>query len=177
MLVIGLGMGSYFFFKYAAVGTVRLLITDPPLYHASAETYDASIQQIVVTFTMIDIHSAAAGSDSGWHPLIVGSKTVDLIAVRNVSELIGGANLPTGKYNMIRIFAATARVVIDGQNVVYNIPSGDQTGMKVPIVEGGFMLSMGQTISVLLTISFNSHEILANKTNIVPVVRAEVMSS
>ncbi len=176
MLVIGLGMGSYFFLKYAAVGTVRLLITDPPLNQSNTEAYDPSIQDIVVTFTMIEIHAAAAGSDSGWHPLTVGSKDVHLIRVLSVSELVGSANLPTGKYNMIRMFASAARVVIDGRNVFYNIPSGEQTGMKVPIVEGGFMLSMGQTVNVLLSVSFNSHEILANKTNIVPVVRAEVMS-
>ncbi len=176
MLVIGLGMGSYFFFKYAAVGTVRLLITDPPMYGSGAEGYDPSIQHIFVTFSMIDVHAAAAGSDSGWHPLTVGSKTIDLIKLLTVSDVIGTANLPTGKYNVIRMFATAARVMINDHNVFYNIPGGEQTGIKVPIVDGGFMLSMGQTLNVLLSISFNSHEILANKANIVPVVRAEVTS-
>ena len=176
MLVVGVGMGSYFFFRYAAVGTVRLLITDPPAYDAGSQTYDPSIKDIVVTFTMVEIHAAQAGSDSGWHSLRVSSTDIHLLEVLNVAKVIGSASLPTGKYDAIRLFANTVRVVIDGRNVTFRIPSGGQTGIKVPIVQGGFMLSMGQTVNVLLTLSFNSHELLANGTNITPVVRAEAVA-
>ncbi len=174
LIIIGTGTGTYLFFTYSAVGTVKLLITDPPIYGASGATYDPSIQGIFVTFTKIEIHAAAAGGDSGWYSLTVGSKTIDLIKVLSVSQLLGSARLPTGKYDMIRMFASTARVVIDGRNVVYDIPSGGQTGLKAPIVPGRFMLTLGQTVNVLLTFSFNNHEILANGRNLVPVVKAEV---
>ncbi len=184
MLLICIGIGAYFFSppvttSNVPVGTIRLLITDPPINQASSQTYDPSIQGIFVTFTRIEIHAADAGSDSGWHSLTVGSKTIDLLQVLSVSDLLGSASLPTGKYDVIRMFADTARVVIDGRNFVYNIPGAAHTGLKVPIVPGGFMLTAGGTVSVLLSLSFNSHEILAqqhnkNVRNLVPVVTAEV---
>ncbi len=188
MLVISTGIGAYFLSSHvssnAPVGTVRLLAAASSLDQAATRPSSRpTVQDVVVTFSRIEIHAADAGSDSGWHPITVGSMTIHLIQPLSVSTLLGSASLPTGKYDQIRLFAQPPRVVIKNpngvlENVVFNIPSA-KTGIKVPIEAGGFMLTAGTTTNVVLSLSFNSHDILAQLHrsvfhNIVPVMQAKV---
>src|SRR5207245_8083547 len=73
LVVVG-GVGGFLFY---APSNVQISIRDPP-----QQPYDSSITAIFVTFTSIDIHTANAGTDSGWHTLTTDA-TVNLFTVLN----------------------------------------------------------------------------------------------
>src|SRR5215467_11837533 len=77
---------------------VTLKVMDPP-----PQPYDSSITSITVTFSKIEIHSAGAGNESGWHTLMT-TGTIDLRTVLNASKVLGSASIPAGKYTEIRFF-------------------------------------------------------------------------
>lgn len=170
LLMIG-GVAGYFLYTNYLPGTVTLRITDPP--GGGQSQYPSSITSISITYTSIDIQASGAvnSTNAGWHT-IVASGTIDLLTVLNVQERLGSARLPTGRYDLIRMVAGAAIVTINGSPRSYVIPSGR---IQVLITGGGFQITDQQTVNVLLTLSFNSSEILAMGPNLNPVVKAEVM--
>ncbi len=170
LLIIG-GVAGFYLYTVYLPGTVVLRITDPP--GGGQSQYPPSITHINITYTSIDIHASglATSSNAGWHT-IVASGSLDLLTVVNKQEVLGSTRLPTGRYDMIRMMASTATVTLSGADHSYNIPSGK---IQVLITRGGFQVSDQQTVDVLLTLSFNSSEILALGPNLNPVAKAEVV--
>jgi len=171
LLIIG-GAAGYFLCTSYLPGTVILRITDPP--GGGQSQYPSSITSISITYTSIDIQASGSvnSSNAGWHTL-VASGTIDLLTVVNGrQQTLGSARLPTGRYNLIRMVAGAAIVTINGAPRSYVIPSGR---IQVLITGGGFQITDQQTVNVLLTLSFNSSEILAMGPNLNPVVKAEVV--
>ncbi len=158
--------GGYLLYAPAPV-TLRL--TDPP-----PQSYDSSITSITVTFTKIEIHSAGAGNDSGWHTIMT-SGTVDLLTVLNVSKVLGTASIQAGKYTEIRFFISQTIITISGVSVPYSVPSANQTGFKVPITGGGLQVTGGLSASVQLDLAFRNSEIMNNvNLTLTPVATATV---
>lgn len=162
-------VGGVVGFLFYGPTTVSLSVKDPP-----PEQYSQSITAIVVSFDKIELHAANAGNDSGWHT-VVTSASINLLLVLNVSKVLGSAQVPAGRYNEIRFFASQASITISGVMVTYTIPSGAQTGVKVPISGGGFQVVGGQTLTVQLDFAFRNSEIMTNPTlTLNPVVSATV---
>ena len=160
--------GAGGFLLYSS-GRVSMSIKDPP-----PQPYDSSITAITVTFSKIDIHSAGAGNDSGWHTIMT-SGTVNLLTVLNVAKVLGTASIPAGKYTEIRFFISQAIVTIGGVNVAYSVPSANQTGFKVPITGGGLQVTGGLSASVQLDLAFRNSEIMNNvNLALTPVATATV---
>ena len=109
IIVVG-AVAGYFFYTNYVQGTVTLKIVDPPPIESG---YGSNVQHVYITFTKIEVHSANAGNDSGWHTIFT-SQTVDLVAAVNVPQTVGNAKLPTGKYDQLRFFATTATVTTLG---------------------------------------------------------------
>jgi hypothetical protein len=162
LVVIG-GVVGFFFY---APSNVQISIRDPP-----QQPYDSSIQAIYVTFTSIEIHSANAGNDSGWHTITTGM-TVNLFTVLNASKVLGKASLPAGKYTELRFNVSQVIVTISGVNVTFTIPSGS---LKIPITGAGAQAYGALTVNVELDLSFKNSEILSNPTmTLNPVATAKV---
>src|SRR5919108_528404 len=169
IMTIILGASISTMYLYYMPSHLTLSISDPP-----PTPYSNNITAIYVTISEIDIHSAGAANASGWHTIST-SMTINLESVLSVPQLVGTTQLPPGTYSEIRFFASQAEITIDGANQVYTIPSGNQTGLKVPITNGGFHIYGGQTLTVQLDISFNNNQILRNPTmTLTPVATAKV---
>jgi len=165
LLALSVG-GAYLLY---APGRLTLSITDPP-----PQPYDSSISAITVTFTRIEIHSAGAGNDSGWHTIITGG-TVDLMKILNVSKVLGTTSIPAGKYTEIRFSISQTIIIVSGVNVDYTVPSANQTGFKVPITGGGLQVVGGLSAYVQLDLAFKNSDIINNPQHVLsPVATATV---
>jgi uncharacterized protein DUF4382 len=170
VLTIILGASSSIAYLYYAPSHLALTLSDPP-----PTTYSSNITAIYVTLTAIEIHAANAGNDSGWQTMAT-SVTVNLMTVLSTSQLLNTAQLSPGRYTELRFSATRAVITINGVNKTYAIPSGNQTGIKVPVTGGGFHIYGGETITVQLDLSFKNSEIMNNPTmTLTPVATATVV--
>jgi hypothetical protein len=174
ILIVG-GIASYFFYRDYAQGSVTLSITDPPQSQTgNSPHYNSSILHIYVTFLGIGIHQVGFGStnDTGWSTIVGPPLTVDMISVLTSSRTLATINLATGSYDQLRFTASTAIVTFSTVgNVTYTMPSGS---LKVSISGGGFQSSPGTRTQLLLTVSFDSAEILAMNGQLTPHATATV---
>ncbi len=162
-----------------SLGTVNLQFASTGLAPASQDPGPTtSVTDVVIRFTKVEIHATDSTDESvendGWQTITVSETIIDFANPTSVNTILGGASLPAGTYNMLRLFTDHATVSVNGVQRTLMIESGDQTGIKVPIIPGGFDLPGGGTADVTLTFTFNAHEIAANPKNMVPVVKAEI---
>jgi len=169
ILTIILGASLSTAYLYYAPSHLALTLSDPP-----PTPYSNNITAIYVTLTTIEIHAANAGN-SGWQTLAT-DVTVNLMTTLSTPKLLGTTQLPPGRYTELRFFASQAIITISGSNSTYTIPSGNQTGIKVPVTGGGFHIYGGQTMTVQLDLSFNNNEIMNNPTmTLTPVATAKLV--
>src|SRR3989344_826650 len=95
-------------------GTLVLKITD-------AMT-DLQIEKLEITVSSIQVHKAGE-DDANWTTIVEGPETFDLIAIKNVQQLLGSKTLESGKYTQIRLNVDSASGIIDGNSVELTIPS------------------------------------------------------
>ncbi len=99
-------------------GTLVLQITDAP--------GDLNISEALVTMSQVRVHFAGIdenGTSGEWITIVNESQTFDLIALVDVTELFGTANLSAGWYTQIRLNVDEALVTIDGIQYDLEIPS------------------------------------------------------
>jgi len=90
-------------------GTLVLQITDAP--------GDLDITEALVTMSQVRVHYAGINDNDAlgeWITIVDESQTFDLVALQDVTELFGTANLSAGWYTQIRLFVEQALVTIDG---------------------------------------------------------------
>ena len=101
-------------------------------------TDQGSISSLVLSISEVKVHKASATeteteqsegqetneTDGGGWITVVGSKTIDLIQVKGVNDLLGETSLAPGKYTQIRLSISSATAVIDGVSHTLTIPSG-----------------------------------------------------
>ncbi len=170
ILTIILGASLSIAYLYYAPSHLALTLADPP-----PTPYSNNITAIYVTLITIEIHAANAGNNSGWQTLAT-DVTVNLITTLSTPKLLGTTQLPPGRYTELRFFASQAIITISRTNSTYTIPSGNQTGIKVPVTGGGFRIYGGETMTVQLDLSFNNNEIMNNPTmTLTPVATAKLV--
>jgi hypothetical protein len=93
-------------------------------------------------------------STAGWHTIVNVNQTFDLIALQNVTDLLGEENLPAGKYTQIRLIIEQAIITINnsGNISVHNlkIPSN-----KVKLIKP-FWIRENET--TVLTLDFDVYK-------------------
>jgi len=107
-----------------AGGILQLKITD-----------QGNISSLVLAISEIRVHKAVGNETgqtegqetnetdiAGW-VTVLGSKTIDLITVKDVKEILGETTLSEGKYTQVRLSVSSATAVIDGVTYTLTIPS------------------------------------------------------
>ena len=108
-------------------GQVRLELGDAPF---PFELIDSAI----VVVESIDVHIAADDPDqSGFHVLTTTQQTLNLLELQNgITAVLAQSEVPTGKITEIRLEVSEASVTLtDGRTFDLDIPSGDESGLKV----------------------------------------------
>ena len=94
------------------------------------------------------------GSEAGWYTIVEESQTFDLIALQDVTDVLGEKELTAGKYTQIRLTVEKANITInnDGEIEVHNltIPSN-----KVKLIKPFWIYEDETTV---LTLDFDVYE-------------------
>lgn len=126
-------------------GYLRIQLTDKP--------GDLNITSANVTIAEVQVHIASAGNNStaGWYTIVSEEQIFDLIALRNVTDVLGEKNLSVGKYTQIRLAVTKAVVTINGTDVFnLTVPSD-----KIKLTKGFWIYANETTV---LTLDFDVNE-------------------
>lgn len=147
----------------ASKGTLELKATDAAV----------NVSSFNITISGIEIHRAGGGtekrvnestegeedndtSSSGWITVLTGPKTIDLIQVKSVFDLLGEAQLDPGIYTQIRLHVSSAAVDINGTDQPLTVPSG------VIRFNHPFRIRENSTTSVIIDFDADRSVVLAN---------------
>lgn len=144
------------------LGILRISITDDPFPIEF-------IQEASITITKIEIRSMDDGDGYPFMtlPLLEDTITLNLLDLQNgVVEKLVELEVPTGSYDLIRLYVAEATLVVGngGASETYNVkvPSGAQTGIKI-FIEPPIIVDGGLTADLLL--DFNLEKSFVVKGN------------
>ncbi len=143
-------------------GRIIVSITDEPVpLHL--------IDQANVTITKVEVRAAGSeddiegkstedgsevAEDSAFITLFEGEYTTDLTELRNgITEKLAELDIPADSYDLIRVHVKDAGISLEGYGPYpVNVPSGEQTGVKI-FIKPGIILGGGETVEVLLDFS------------------------
>ena len=131
-------------------GILLIMITDKPP--------ELNISKALVTISSVGVHRTGFGNNenedndsiAGWYNIVNESQTIDLIKLKNLTEILGEVNLSVGIYTQIRLYVEKALITIDGIEYDLKIPS-----KKVKIVSN-FLIFEDETTVLLL--DFDVHK-------------------
>jgi hypothetical protein len=137
------------------------------------------VSSLVLTISDVKVHAATNENlgqqsdgqetnetdSSGWMT-VVGAKTIDLVKVKGIKELLGETTLPEGKYTQIRLSVSSATAIIDGVTQALKIPS-----KSIKFIHP-FEIQNNATTSLIIDFDADNAVIKAgNKYILKPVVR------
>jgi hypothetical protein len=102
----------------SGTGTIVIKITDAP--------NALNVTHANVTISQVQAHSSAGGGNNttaGWKTIVNENQTFDLIALTNVTEFFGSANLSAGKYTQIRLTIEKCVITVNGTEYNCTVPS------------------------------------------------------
>ena len=109
VLIIALVIVPAFTHPSSAFGTLEVRVTDAK--------NEPVVTAINVTFDNITVHRAGEDGDSDGEWIVVAedlNKTVDLLQLSGIGDLLGEEEIETGKYTQIRVGVVKVEVAIDG---------------------------------------------------------------
>ena len=114
-------------------GQVKITMVDAP----------AGYDEVNIVVTRVEVHN----SNGGWIVINNTTATYDLLLLRNgASVVLGDHPLDAGHYTQIRLIIGTgSNVVVDGVTYPLEIPSGEQTGVKLNhafVIEDGLLYEL-----------------------------------
>lgn len=145
--------------SYLNSAQTTLYIQDPPDY--------TGVTSIKLTFSEVDLLS----TNGTWTKLTSSSTSIDLVQVINLPKDMGTFKVPAGTYTQIRFMTSQAVAVVNGQDILLQIPSGSQTGMKV-VIPNGLTLSPGGGANLYVDITLDNNGI--HNGYLVPTMTASV---
>jgi hypothetical protein len=144
---VALGLIAYFVVASVTApptvrsGSLEVWVTDAP----------GEVQRLDVTISELQVHRAGddTAEDGDWITVISDNRTFDLIALRDVQELLGEEQLEVGHYTQIRL--NVDEVTVDKVQAEIKLPSGDDRLMLV----GQFEIKADCT--TVLTLDFDAY--------------------
>lgn len=141
-------------------GTVKVTLQDAPF---GAEKVEVTISEVAVHFvpkggkaSAGDEDAAATDGDpmkAGWHAVLKGEKTFDLLALKDDPTTLGELALGEGKITQIRLLLSEDKaptITVGGKTSEMNVPSG-----KVKIT-GNFDVKPGAETPIALDFDVES---------------------
>jgi hypothetical protein len=125
-------------------GSLIVGVTDAPSTGTVSHVY----------LSITDIVLQGAGNSSVTFK--VNATTFDLLALQNVSKMLGKNSVPVGNYTMVRFGVTAAVATVSGKNVTLTVPSGQ---IKVPM---HFVVAAGKTTTIVLDITADMTAISAS---------------
>lgn len=120
----------------ASTGRMRLYLSDAP----------GDVDAVFITYASIEVNF-----NNTWVTLTSTPRTVNLMEWNNgASLLVGDTVLGAGHYSQIRLMVTEAHVVVDGQSHPLEIPSAENTGLKLV---HSFDIVAGSTYDLLIDFS------------------------
>ena len=105
-------------------GKFSIFLTDAPI----------EADQILVNYREIAVHRTGAGFETIW----TGTKTMDLIQLRDREELLLDAALTAGFYTQLRFVIDSGQVVVGGVTYPLEVPSSEiKVVANFQVPEGG----------------------------------------
>jgi hypothetical protein len=102
---------------------------------------------------MIEEEEENGNGNAGWYTIVNESQIFDLIALQEVTDVLGEETLSAGKYTQIRLTIEKAEITINNSGVLeahdLKIPSG-----KIKLTKG-FWINEDET--TVLTLDFDIH--------------------
>ena len=145
------------------VGAAAVLFSMPPTGSLIVGVKDApstgAVSHIYLTITDIVLQ----GSGNMSTTFKVNATTFDLLALQNVTKMLGKNSVPVGNYTMVRFGVTQAMATVSGTNVTLTVPSGQ---IKVPMQ---FSVASGKTTTIVLDITADMTAISASN-NLRPTV-------
>jgi len=133
-------------------GTLQLKVTD---------LAGENLSSLVLTVSKIDVHLAGndtsieapinqtnLGSENNdtstadWVTVFSGTKTVDLVDVKSIWDILSEGSLAAGRYTQIRLFVTSATAVIDGVSTTVKVPSNTIKFVHTFVVDDGKVTSL-----------------------------------
>jgi len=136
-------------------GTVTVGVTDSPPA--------SNVTHIYVTITDIAFQGGNSNTTVNFR---VNSTEFDLLALQNVTKLVGTNSIPVGNYTMIRFNVTSAVATIAGANVTLNVPSNQ---VKIPFASQKIQVKSGLDTKIVLDITPDLTHI-SSSYNLRPVV-------
>lgn len=104
-------------------GEIKVYVVDSP------SDYDA----VNIVVTEVSVHMTSTDTVTGWTVISDSLRTINLLNLTNGNfDILGTKMLDAGRYSQIRLKIGTgSNVVVNGQMYPLNIPSGDQSGLKL----------------------------------------------
>lgn len=118
-------------------GQLKITMVDAP----------AAYDQVNIVVTRVEVHKANSDSTSAWFIINNNTATYDLLRLRNgASAILGNNYLDAGSYTQIRLIIGTgSNIVVNGVSYPLEIPSGEQTGIKLNhafVIESGLIYEL-----------------------------------
>jgi len=102
-----------------------------------------------------DVDDDDNNSTAGWYTIVNESQTFDLIALQNVTDLLGEENLSAGKYTQIRLIVESAEITINNSSGNKEVHSLKISSNKVKLIKPFWIYENETTI---LTLDFDVYK-------------------
>ncbi len=117
------------------IGTLNVYVMDAP---PASQNWS----HVYVTFNLVQTHEA---NDTAWKNITVSTATIDLLSVKTVPALLGGATLSAGMYTQLRIVVESAwGVNATGVKFNFTVPS------NVLKTDDPFNVTTGETTNLVV---------------------------
>lgn len=155
ILVSGCVVPSFF---VGNTGLLQIKITDVAIL--------GNITSVKITISDLQVYKAGENETEGqWITVISGPKTIELLEVKDVKDILGEKELEPGKYTQVRLKVTSATITINSKEYTLTIPS---TEIKL---NHPFTIEANKTTSLVLDFDATSSVVsAAGKYLLKPVV-------
>lgn len=146
-------------------GAAALILMTPSgsLVVGVKDAPSTGVSHIYITITDIILQGGPGNTSTTFK---INATAFDLLALQNVTKMLGKNSVPAGNYTMVRFGVTKATATVSGVNETLTVPSGQ---IKVPV---HFTIASGKTTTVVLDITADMTAISASH-NLRPTVVGE----